>query len=631
MENALCGSRQWETVNRVVFPAEDRDLTLPLYISEQGGTNAALSHNMLRFNSRRSVTLKSGTVATLCTFFNAFPAGYWRRWTGVRTVRFSCRVRGTGIVRVYKSTARGLFSSQAVMSIRQPNDFAVCNAEISIADMLDGGFLWVDIQANSESDLTFAEGEWQVDAIRKTASASSKLSVAITTFNRAPYCLRQLKTIATDFELRKRLDTVYCVDQGTDLVQDQEGFASVQAELGLQLTYIRQGNLGGSGGFSRGMLETVDAGKSQYVVLLDDDAISEPESILRATQFADYAKHPVIVGGGMLHLDNRTVLYSRGERFDSSTAMPAPAIGTEYNHDFVSHPLWSSPELHRLTYPDFNGWWLCLIPVETIRTIGLSMPFFVKYDDVEYGLRAKEHGIPTVCLPGVAVWHQGWHDKDISRTWEEYFAQRNRWICALMHFQRPCLNYAFRMMYEEAHLGVKLLYSGMKLHHMALRDVLRGPEYLQATLPKAVEEARSARKGFDDSTVYSDPDDLPPAERNFVGRQVSSSIHMQDALKAVLSAVMSRENGKSDVRPQYAMAANDAIWQNFTGVRSVMVTTVDRMGVSWLRRDSKLYRRNLHRCLRIVRTITAQWVSLSRKYRESNLGSIDNWRTIFHQ
>ncbi|MEI2658876.1 MAG: glycosyltransferase [Bifidobacterium adolescentis] len=116
------------------------------------------------------------------------------------------------------------------------------------------------------------------------------MSIAITTFNRASYCMDQLRAIAGAPALRKRLDTVYCTDQGNDLVKNQEGFAEASADLGKQLTYIQQANLGGSGGFSRGMYETAKAGTQRlYVLLLDDDAISEPESILRAIQFADYA------------------------------------------------------------------------------------------------------------------------------------------------------------------------------------------------------------------------------------------------------------------------------------------------------------------------------------------------------
>ncbi len=97
-------------------------------------------------------------------------------------------------------------------------------------------------------------------------------------------------------------------------MRDEPGFAAVAKDLGHQLTYVRQRNMGGSGGFARGMYETVKAGKSDYTLLLDDDAISEPESIMRAVQFADYCTRPTIVGGGMFHLDNRTMLYTLGER-----------------------------------------------------------------------------------------------------------------------------------------------------------------------------------------------------------------------------------------------------------------------------------------------------------------------------
>lgn len=68
--------------------------------------------------------------------------------------------------------------------------------------------------------------------------------------------MNQLRAIAGVPALRERLDTVYCTDQGSDLVKDQKDFDEVAADLGKQLTYIQQANLGGSGGFSRGMYET---------------------------------------------------------------------------------------------------------------------------------------------------------------------------------------------------------------------------------------------------------------------------------------------------------------------------------------------------------------------------------------
>ncbi len=58
-----------------------------------------------------------------------------------------------------------------------------------------------------------------------------------------------------------------------------------------KLRVINQSNLGGSGGFARGMFEAVENG-SDYVLLMDDDIVVEPESIIRLLTFADRCKTP---------------------------------------------------------------------------------------------------------------------------------------------------------------------------------------------------------------------------------------------------------------------------------------------------------------------------------------------------
>ena len=60
------------------------------------------------------------------------------------------------------------------------------------------------------------------------------------------------------------------------------------------------------------MYEAVENG-SDYVLLMDDDVVVEPESISRLLTFADLCKTPTIVGGHMFDLYNRTVLHTFGE------------------------------------------------------------------------------------------------------------------------------------------------------------------------------------------------------------------------------------------------------------------------------------------------------------------------------
>ena len=659
---------QWQAVSRVVYPVLDQDLTMPLYAVEwtrphmgEGTLDphkdfvsldfaqmtktefrslledtahaqpADGAHNAFRVNGRAALTVLAGRHASLCTFFNAFPAGYWRRWTRVDAVQFSARVRGRGTIMLFRSSGRGLFEPAGTIDVNAPTRATTVRAELAMTGLMDGGFFWFDAKAGDGDDLTIEDAAWSVPVEARRGSDGT-LSIAITTFNRAPYCLNQLKAIAADANVRGRLDTIYCTDQGTDLVRDEPGFAAVAKDLGSQLTYVRQRNMGGSGGFARGMYETVKAGKSDYTLLLDDDAISEPESIMRAVQFADYCTRPTIVGGGMFHLDNRTMLYTLGERYNRASYWTQPAAGLEYNHDFATQPLRDSPKLHRRADSDFNGWWMCLIPTQIMREIGLAQPLFIKFDDVDYGLRAEDHGYHTVCLPGVAVWHQAWHAKDPSRTWEGYYLYRNHWICSLLHCTKPSWHFLYGMLFDDAKAGVELVYSAMHLHHLALRDIMRGPDYIADTLVTKLGDVRKAREGFPDSATTRNRDDFPTPKAEYIAnmkpRPSTIDVRLQ-AMKTIAKAFVSRGNGMRDTQPDLLIPSRDASWPAYAGVNSAVVTSPDGDSVAWLRRDSKLYRQQTMRGLFLAKELLKRWESLAKEYQNSDMASFEAWAKVF--
>lgn len=659
---------QWQAVSRVVYPVLDQDLTMPLYAVEwtrphmgEGTLDphkdfvsldfaqmtktefrslledtahaqpADDAHNVFRVNGRASLTVLAGRHASLCTFFNAFPAGYWRRWTRVDAVQFSARVRGRGTIMLFRSSGRGLFEPAGTIDVNAPTRATTVRAELAMTGLMDGGFFWFDAKAGDGDDLTIEDAAWSVPVEARRGSDGT-LSIAITTFNRAPYCLNQLKAIAADANVRGRLDTIYCTDQGTDLVRDEPDFTAVAKDLGSQLTYVRQRNMGGSGGFARGMYETVKAGKSDYTLLLDDDAISEPESIMRAVQFADYCTRPTIVGGGMFHLDNRTMLYTLGERYNRASYWTQPAAGLEYNHDFATQPLRDSPKLHRRADSDFNGWWMCLIPTQIMREIGLAQPLFIKFDDVDYGLRAEDHGYHTVCLPGVAVWHQAWHAKDPSRTWEGYYLYRNHWICSLLHCTKPSWHFLYGMLFDDAKAGVELVYSAMHLHHLALRDIMRGPDYIADTLVTKLGDVRKAREGFPDSATTRNRDDFPTPKAEYIAnmkpRPSTIDVRLQ-AMKTIAKAFVSRGNGMRDTQPDLLIPSRDASWPAYAGVNSAVVTSPDGDSVAWLRRDSKLYRQQTMRGLFLAKELLKRWESLAKEYQNSDMASFEAWAKVF--
>ena len=303
-------------------------------------------------------------------------------------------------------------------------------------------------------------------------------------------------------------------------------------------------------------------------MLLDDDAISETECILRALQFADYTIKPAIIGGGMLHLDNRTVLYTQGERFTRNNVWMKPSQNLDYNHDFAAITLQNCPERHQRIDTDYNGWWMSLIPTAIMKEIGLSLPVFIKFDDTEYSIRALEHGYHTICLPGVAVWHQAWHDKDPSRTWEEYFFQRNRWICGLLHCTHPSLRFAIEMLRSDLASGLKLAYSAMHLHHMGLQDILRGPQYIVDSMPQKLGEVRKARQAFSDTQPVNDKALISEVLREHVS---PFTAHDAKALRktqkhATIKALFAHEKHAKNPRPEVAIPAQDVSWPSFVGL-----------------------------------------------------------------
>ena len=394
IDHAPGGTEQeqtWTPLQRVILPELDQLDTIPLYMdtgnamgvqlstmngdarAESGPAVSAAGREARAedFLSRHSTSVRQGERVSFGTYFNAFPASYWRRWTNLEKVRLSVRTRGTGAISIYKSNARG---SLQHVETQRVSSATTSNFELSLKPFGDGGWYWFDVVGGTE-ELVLEGAEWQAPG---SPGAPGTVTLEITTLNKTSFCINNLRILGEHPEALSCVNEVLIVDQGTEKVADAEGFAEVEAMLGGKLRIINQDNLGGSGGFARGMFEAVESG-SDYVLLLDDDVVMEPESISRLVAFADRCKTPTIVGGHMFDLYNRTVLHTFGETVNPYRFQPdQPHAEMTLGHDFVRSNLRQTPWLHRRVDVDYNGWWMCLIPTKVIRDIGLSLPVFIK-------------------------------------------------------------------------------------------------------------------------------------------------------------------------------------------------------------------------------------------------------------
>jgi galactofuranosylgalactofuranosylrhamnosyl-N-acetylglucosaminyl-diphospho-decaprenol beta-1,5/1,6-galactofuranosyltransferase len=456
----LAAATRHLVAQRTLFAGPSPEAPDELYaVAEQG----------VMVRERDRIVLDGHAVVSTNTYFGRFPASYWQRWTSVRRVELTAVVSGAGFLRVMASDSEGEPRTVARHRVDDAQGETV-TLPVEIDKFIDGGALWLEFQT-STAGMTVEQVRWSVAARR----ARRATAVIICTFNRADECLATLQTLASDPQVAGELSGVYVVDQGSDTVDSRPGFAEVRRTLGPALRYLRQPNLGGAGGFTRGIFEAVrnETVEGTNLLLMDDDVRLEPDTVLRLRALADRADETVIVGGQMLNLLHPDRLYVGAETVDLSVLGGGLPV-----QDALTNADMTEEQQDVRVDAEYNAWWTCLIPSEVVRTIGYPLPVFFQWDDIEYGLRARAAGFATVTLPGAGVWHAdfAWKNWD---DWSRYFAFRNALITAALHsdFDRAkIVDHLARLLIDYL---VSMRYGLATLTLKAIEDFLRGPEVLQ--------------------------------------------------------------------------------------------------------------------------------------------------------
>ena len=615
----------WRVLQRFVIPLD----------SHRGDSRALYAHGLMFDIDRHSCVIPEHQTISFGTYFNAFPASYWRRWADLDTVRLSLRVRGNGKVTIFRSTSKGMSWPEQNIVFEGDGTHEL-SADLPLAPFIDGGWYWFEVLAFSGNDVVIEDGDWSAETIK---DRRGRVSIGITTFNRPEFCVDQIRTLGEHDRLLEILDAVYVVDQGNQRIQDHPEFEEYAKGLGDKLHVIEQGNLGGSGGFSRAMYETLQADESDYLLLLDDDVICEPEGIIRGATFADLARQPILVGGHMFSIFVRSVLHTWGEAVAKYRWMWGPAPNTYHGHDFGATPLAATPWLHRRVDVDYNGWWMCLIPVAALKKIGLALPMFIKWDDADFGLRAGEQGFPTVSLPGVAVWHVPWHEKDDTIDWQAYFHERNRLLSALLHspYKRGgrLPRESFEVVLKHA---LAMQYSPAEMILEAIEDLLEGPQHMHRDIATKITKLREMRSKYDDSRYSDRLQAYPPVHGNPPrrGRLPLAPNSKRAATKLALRELPRHfravsEQAKSN--PQAALPHADQKWWRLAQFDSVLVSAADGTGAAWLRRDPAQFRSIMRRSAILHARLAREWDTLAATYKAAvpSISGPESWAKTFAQ
>lgn len=201
---------------------------------------------------------------------------------------------------------------------------------------------------------------------------------------------------------------LYIIDNGNTLVHTDNG----------NQTIVGSPNLGGSGGFSNGILRTLEDGCT-HIILNDDDAFISRESVFRTVMFTAMLRpsySDVSIAGTMLNINNPAIVYEAGSQFrDGFIHSLKSGLDTSTDEGLI--------KLLGDEHIDCADWTFLCVPSSEIRKVGLPLPLFMHYDDIEYCLRM---GNPIITLPGVYAWHPVFYDSFSPTNY--YYNYRNRMV-----------------------------------------------------------------------------------------------------------------------------------------------------------------------------------------------------------
>jgi hypothetical protein len=175
----------------------------------------------------------------------------------------------------------------------------------------------------------------------------------------------------------------------------------------------------------------------------------------------------ICIGGQMLQEENPTVQFGSGGQYCKGRVI---TLGTDVDLTDRVMLMNNPPDI----VPSFNPWYYCCFPITVIDKFGLPYPYFIKNDDVEYGLRTRPH---LINLNGIGVWHQSFTKK--MTPYLEYYVKRNEMVTSTLHDHKGSLRFSIIKLIK-AYLKAALIGDPRVIYflQLAYKDFMKGPDYL---------------------------------------------------------------------------------------------------------------------------------------------------------
>lgn len=442
-------------LQRLVLPRAETTEPL-LYVRAQGDVSFA----------NETALLVKGAEISFDTSFGVFAAGRWRRLTSVDCLSVTVHASGSGRIELVgvRSAVRGLSLRENIVASAGISSSGKTTLEVPDFTKSSIGTYFVRVSAE-QSDVVVSGGQWTTTT---TAPREVRLSLSITTFNRQDYVK---PTVAKVLQLVENVDSLR--DHMRILVVDNARNISFDTAPNAPISVVQNPNLGGAGGFARGIIHLRDEGWSTHVLLMDDDITLEPEALVRTFALFTFARDAnLCIHGAMLSEEQAWMQFEAGSKYRWRSLYPLRAIGRE---DDLRERKLALRDAHEKKFA-YTAWWYTAFPISITRDNPL--PVFVRGDDVAFGL--MHTGKHSVTMNGVIVWHAdfGLKNNPSSLFYEKrnfaivdtlVFANHHWW-----HLARRFIALSFRNLFSMRYASVEYMIRGVRAY-------LAGPEALMAT------------------------------------------------------------------------------------------------------------------------------------------------------
>ncbi len=409
---------------------------------------------------------KYGTVE-FCTYFNGVSYGKWRLYTTINQILLNLMAEGDfeitlcGYSLVNGIPARKVLGKRHIVS--DGKDIVCVEYPENQEQIL--GF---EISAFSELEILggYYEGVFEAENVKDV-----ELALSTTTCWKEEFIIKNIQRLKEgildlDEEISRHFN-IHIVDNGRTL--KREDFPDDN-----RIYYHPNKNVGGAGGYARGMIECRhQIPNATHVLLMDDDVMILPESIYRTYVLLKNVKEKYsnsFVGGAMLIMEEKNIQHEdSGMVDDIGSFIP---LKPRFNHLELSDNLRNEKTYYGSN--KYQAWWYCCIPMKIIEKNGLPLPLFIRGDDVEYSLRCKAD---IMTMNGIGIWHMGFYGK-YSASMNIYQECRNLLIAQAASGILPKVNLARRIKKLYRDNILRHNYGAAELSLKAFEDYMRGPAFI---------------------------------------------------------------------------------------------------------------------------------------------------------